>query len=143
MDDELRRKSEAHLDAIFGEGQGRKHTDFLEHLASPALRETLHRYHAMEADTSVLSVEENYLLGMCVLCAVRSYGPAAMFAKTLLHMGVPRAKLDEAMARLSMWVGGVPAAEAAGHIQRAIREYEKDGKASLSAWFPEPGAPKR
>jgi hypothetical protein len=35
-----------------------------------------------------------------------------------------------------MWVGGITAAEAAAHIQKAIGEYERCGLASLDAWFP-------
>jgi hypothetical protein len=140
MKDDLHERSERYLDGIFGAGAGRKHAAFVDRLQSPALRETLHAYHAMEADTRWLSVEENYLLGMTVLCAQRAYAPASMFAKTLVHLGVPREKILEAIARLTMWVGGLAAAEAAAHIQKALREYEKDGQASLAAWFPEEGA---
>jgi alkylhydroperoxidase/carboxymuconolactone decarboxylase family protein YurZ len=96
----------------------------------------LHSYHVLEADTRHLSVEDNYLLGMVVLCALRNYGPAGMFAKTLVHLGVPRDRLLEATARLAMWVGAIAAAEAAAHIQKAIREYEQHGLAALAAWFP-------
>ena len=78
---------------------------------------------------------------MVVLCAQRAFGPAAMFAKTLLHLGVAREKLLEAIARLAMWVGGIAAAEAAAHIQKAIGEYEQRGLASLDAWFPPASAP--
>ncbi len=136
MNDELLRRSEAYLDGLFGPGAGGRHTRFLEHLDDEALREALHRCHVMEADVSVLSVEENYLLGLCVLAALRSYGPAAMFAKTLAHLGVPRAKILAAVSRLSMWVGPIQAAEAAAEIQRAIREFERHGLDSLKAWFP-------
>jgi hypothetical protein len=136
-EDSLHARSERYLDGLFGAGAGKRHAAFVDRLASPALRETLHSYHVMEADTRWLSLEENYLLGMTVLCAQRAYAPAAMFAKTLLHMGVAREKINEAVARLTMWVGGIPAAEAAAHMQKAIREYEKDGFASLAAWFPE------
>ncbi len=135
-DDSLHERSERYLDGLFGAGAGRRHAAFVDRLASPALRETLHTYHVLEADTRWLSVEENYLLGMVVLCAQRAYAPAAMFAKTLMHLGVAREKITEATARLTMWVGGIPAAEAAAHVQKAIREYEKDGFASLAAWFP-------
>src|SRR5262245_39742912 len=138
MEDELVRRSEAYVDTLFGAGTGQRHTQFLEHLENQALRETLHRYHLLEADTTHLSVEENYLIGMAVLCATRSYSTAAMFAKTLLHLGVTKEKLLEAVARLSMWIGGVPAAEAAAHIQRAIRDYEQRGRDSLEVWFPAP-----
>jgi hypothetical protein len=138
MDEELIRRSEEYLDRLFGPGAGHKHTQFLEHLDNQALQETLHRYHVLEADTTDLSVEENYLLGMCVLCATKSYSTAGMFARTLLHIGVKKEKLLAAVARLSMWVGGIPAAEAAAHIQRAIRDYEQRGLDSLDAWFPAP-----
>jgi hypothetical protein len=134
--DPLRRRSERYLDDLFGAGSGARHSAFLDRLDHPALRDMLHGYHVLESDTRHLSVTENYLLGMTVLCAQRSWGPAAMFAKTLLHLGVPRAKLLEAIARLAMWVGGITAAEAAAHIQKAIGEYERHGLASLDAWFP-------
>jgi hypothetical protein len=135
-DDQLIQRSEAYLDGLFGPGAGRRHTQFLEHLESAALRETMHRYHLIEADTTHLSVEENYLLGMCVLCATKSYSTAGMFAKTLLHLGVRKEKILAAITRLSMWIGGIPAAEAAAHMQRAIHDYEQHGLASLEAWFP-------
>jgi len=136
-------QSERYLDSLFGPGAGARHSAFLAHLAHPALRDTLHGYHVLEADTRHLSVAENYLLGMVVLCALRSYGPAAMFAKTLIHLGVPREKVIEATARLAMWVGGIAAAEAAGHIQKAIRDYEQRGLAALEAWFPPAAEPPR
>jgi hypothetical protein len=131
----------AYVDGIFGAGAGEKHVRFLERIENDTLREMVHRYHALEADTEQLSLTENYLIGMCVLCAGKSYGTAAMFAKTLLHLGTPKAKILEATARLSMWIGGLPAAEASFVIQKAIREYERDGIGSLGAWFPdgEPG----
>ena len=132
----LHAASERFLDGLFGEGRGRRHTRYLEFIANESLRDQLHRYHAMEGDATHLSVEENYLLGMCVLCATRSFGPAAMFAKTLMHLGTKRERILAAVARLSMWTGGIPAAEATGYIERAIREYEKLGIASLDAWFP-------
>ena len=128
--------SERYLDDLFGPGAGARHTAFIDRLEHPALRAALHGYHVLESDTRYLSVAENYLLGMTVLCAQRNYGPAAMFAKTLIHLGVPRAKLIEATARLAMWVGAIAAAEAAAHIQKAIGEYEQRGLASLEAWFP-------
>lgn len=130
------KRSEAYLDQIFGAGAGQRHSAFVDRLAHPVLRDTLHGYHVLESDTRYLSIAENYLLGMTVLCAQRNFGPAAMFAKTLMHLGEPREKILEAIARLSMWVGGIAAAEAAAHIQKAIREYEKQGVASLEAWFP-------
>ena len=137
MPDDLHRRSERYLDELFGPGAGARHTAFLARLEPPALRDTLHGYHVLESDTRYLSIAENYLLGMTVLCAQRAWGPAAMFAKTLLHLGEPRGKLLEAIARLAMWVGGIAAAEAAGHIQKAIADYEQRGAASLEAWFPE------
>lgn len=133
---DLHRRSERYLDDVFGAGAGARHAAFIERLAHPALRDTLHGYHVLESDTDHLSIAENYLLGMVVLCAQRCYGPAKMFAKTLLHLGVARTKLIEATARLSMWVGGIIAAEAAAHIQSAISDYEARGFASLEAWFP-------
>ena len=129
-----------YVDEIFGPGTGEKHLKFLERIESPALREQILRFHVMEADTSSISREENYLIGMCVLCASKNYATAGMFAKTLLHLGVKREKLLEAVARLSMWVGGLPTVEASFAIQKAIAEYEKDGLASLGVWFPESGA---
>jgi hypothetical protein len=144
-DDETRRRSEAYLDSLFGEGAGRRHTSFLERLPSRSLEDALHRYHLLEADEAHLSAADNYLIGMCVLCATRAYGPAAMFAKTLLHLGVPRERILAAVGRLEMWIGGVPAAEAAGHVGKALREYEEHGLASMSAWFPpakDGGAPR-
>ncbi len=137
LDDTLRKKSESYLDTIFDEGAGAKHSALLEKFASPSLRETLHGYHVMESNTEHVSIEENYLIGMCVLCASKNFTSAAMFAKTLCHLGVPSEKLFEAISRMSMWIGGVPAAEALGHIQKAVRHYERDGQASMAAWFPE------
>jgi alkylhydroperoxidase/carboxymuconolactone decarboxylase family protein YurZ len=135
-DDDLRQRSERYIDELLGPGAGARHSAFIDRLDHPVLRDTLHRYHVLESDTSHLSVAENYLLGMTVLCAQRNFGPAAMFAKTLLHLGAPPAKLLEAIARLAMWVGGITAAEAAAHIQKAIAEYDRHGVASLEAWFP-------
>lgn len=137
MDNKRRSESEAYLDGIFGEGSGRKHSALLEKFASPSMRETLHGYHLVEAETNHVSVQENYLIGMCVLCASKNYTSAAMFAKTLCHLGVSREKIFESISRLSMWIGGVPAAEALGHIQKAVQHYERDGQASMAAWFPE------
>jgi len=128
----------AYLDGIFGPGAGQKHLRFLNRLDHAALRDVLHGYHALESDEADLSIAENYLLGVAVLCATKSYGTAGMFAKTLLHLGVPRAKILAAVTRLSMWVGGLHAVEAALHVQKAIAEYEAKGQASLEAWFPEP-----
>lgn len=130
--------SERYLDSVFGPGFGGRHSAFLARIENPSLRGELHRYHLREADESQLTIEENYLLGMCVLCATRSYGPAAMFAKTLRHRGVGREKILEAVARLSMWVGGIAAAEATAHIQQALKHYDAEGLASLDAWFPTP-----
>ena len=60
-----------------------------------------------------------------------------LFAKTLLHLGVSPEKLLESVARLAMWVGGLPAADASFAIQKAIREYQQEGLGSLAVWFPE------
>jgi hypothetical protein len=134
--DELKERSERYLDAIFGPGAGARHSQFLDRIENEALREEIHRYHVMQSDTSLLSLEEHYLLGMCVLCATRSYATAQMFAKTLRHLGVGRDKILEALARLTMWVGGIPAAEATAQMRRALDEYDRDGQASMAAWFP-------
>ena len=130
-------QTESYVEAIFGAGTGEAHVRFLERIQNPALREMIHRYHALEADTSQLSLQENYLIGMCVLCAQRDYQTAALFAKTLLHLGVPKEKLLEASARLAMWIGGLPAVDASFTVQKAVREYEREGLGSLSLWFPE------
>jgi hypothetical protein len=130
------RDTEAYVESIFGAGTGEAHVRFLDRIQNEALREMIHRYHTLEADTSQLSLQENYLIGMCVLCSQRDYTTAALFAKTLLHLGVPREKLLEATARLSMWIGGLPAVDASFAIQKAIREYEKEGLGSLGVWFP-------
>jgi hypothetical protein len=136
-DPDFIRASKNYLDAVFGEGAGEKHERFLDRVENDALREAIHRYHAFEADAAHLSIEENYLIGMCVLFAGRSYATAAMFAKTLLYLGAPKEKILEAVARLSMWIGGLPAVEATFAAQKAIREYEEKGFESLGAWFPE------
>lgn len=136
-DPELLARSQRYLDELFGPGAGEKHTRFLRSIDNDALRAELHRYHVIESRQQELSVEENYLIGLCVLCAVRSYGPAGMFAKTLLHRGVRKEKILEAVARLAMWIGGIPAAEAAAHVQKAIADFEARGVASLAAWFPD------
>lgn len=130
------RDTEAYVESIFGEGTGEAHVRFLDRIQNQALREMIHRYHALEANTSELSLQENYLLGMCVLCSQRDYQAAALFAKTLLHLGVRKEKLLEASARLAMWIGGLPAADASFAIQKAIREYEREGLGSLDVWFP-------
>jgi hypothetical protein len=134
--DELKQRSERYLDQLFGPGAGARHSRFLERIENPTLRDEIHRYHVVQSDTSQLTLAEHYLIGTCVLCAARSFGTAQMFAKTLRHLGVPREKIMEAIARLSMWIGGIPAAEASAHIGRALDEYDRDGDASLAAWFP-------
>jgi alkylhydroperoxidase/carboxymuconolactone decarboxylase family protein YurZ len=131
----------AYVDGIFGEGAGEKHLRFLERIEPPALREQILRYHALEADTRHLSLEENYLVGLAVLAALGRHDTAAMFAKTLLHLGAPKQKLLATVARLSMWIGGLPAVEAAFRVQRAIAEYERDGLGSLAVWLPEGDKP--
>jgi len=128
--------TERYVDSIFGPGTGEAHVRFLDRIQNEALREMIHRYHVLEADTSQLSLQENYLIGMCVLCSQRDYVAAGLFAKTLLHLGVPKEKLLEATARLAMWIGGLPAVDASFAIQKAIREYEKEGLGSLGVWFP-------
>ena len=130
-------QTEAYVDAIFGPGNGKKHLRFLERIEHAGLREQILRYHALEADTSQLSLEENYLIGLAVLAALGRHDTAAMFAKTLLHLGTPKAKLLDTVARLTMWIGGLPAVEAAFRVQRAIAEYERDGLGSLAVWLPE------
>lgn len=132
-------QTEAYVDGLFGAGAGKKHLRFLERIEHPGLREQILRYHALEADTRSLSLEENYLIGLAVLAALGRHDTAAMFAKTLLHLGTPKAKLLETIARLTMWIGGLPAAEAAFRVQRAIAEYERDGLGSLAVWLPEGG----
>src|SRR6478736_217071 len=97
--------TERYVDAIFGPGTGRRHLRFLERIEPAGLREMILRYHALEGDTRHLSLEENYLLGLAVLAALGRYDTAAMFAKTLLHLGTRKEKLLEAIARLSMWIG--------------------------------------
>jgi len=136
---ELEQVTEDYVDGIFGEGSGRKHIRFLNRIQNAGLRDMIHGYHALEGDTTELSLEENYLIGMCVLCAGQRYATAAMFAKTLLHLGVRPEKLLEAVGRLAMWIGGLPAVEATFAIQKAIREYQEHGVGSLAAWFPEEG----
>ena len=86
---------------------------------------------------------EGYPLGMCVLLAVGQRGTAAMFAKVLRHMGTPREKILESVARMSMWVGGLAATESTFVIQKALQEYDERGRDSLATWFPQPeGTPK-
>jgi len=136
MSDDLNDATKCYVERIFGPGTGDSHVRFLDRIENAALREMIHRYHSFEADTSQLSLEENYLIGLCVLCAQGRDATAAMFAKTLLALGVSKLKILEAVARLSMWIGGLPAVEASFLIQKAIREYEADPKAAVRAWFP-------
>lgn len=136
LDDESVQQTIAFVDRIFGEGTGERHVKFLNRLENDALREAIHRFHRIEGDTTWLSLEENYLLGVCVLCATKNYETAALFAKTLRHLGCPKEKILEAVGRLSMWIGGLPAADASFVIQRALREYEQKGVESLAVWFP-------
>jgi hypothetical protein len=125
-----------YVDGLFGPGAGERHVAFLDQIQNDALREAVHRCHEIESATARISLEENYLLGMCVLAALRSYATAAMFAKVLRHLGTPREKIQEALGRLSMWIGPLPAAEASLVVQRAIDHYESEGFGSLGAWFP-------
>jgi hypothetical protein len=138
-EDEKERETRRYLDGLFGAGAGERHCQFLRGIEDAPLRDVIHGYHALEGDTTQLTLAENYLLGMAVLCATGSYGTAAMFAKTLMHLAVPRAKILAAVGRLAMWVGGLRAVEASQHVQRAIRDYETRGLASMEAWFPAPG----
>jgi len=87
MTSDLHQRSERYLDELFGPGAGARHSAFLDRIEHPALRDALHGYHVLESDTRHLSIADNYLLGMTVLCAQRAWVPAAMFAKTLLHLG--------------------------------------------------------
>jgi hypothetical protein len=132
-----RARSEAYLDDLFGPGQGRRHASLIDRYDSPTIRDALHTCHLIEADTRCVSSEENYLVGMAVLLAVRSYGPAAMFAKALRRLGVPREKILETAARLSMWIGTIPAAEAVGVTQKAVDDWDRRGEASMESWFPQ------
>jgi hypothetical protein len=136
MDQQVVLRTIEYVDRIFGPGMGARHVRFLDRLENPALRDMIHRYHTVESDTRWLSLEDNYLIGMCVLCAVDQLETASMFAKTLLHLGVPKQRLLEAAGRLSMWVGGLPAVRSSFAIQKATRDYEQNGLASLSVWFP-------
>ncbi len=136
----LVKQSQAALDRLFGPGAGRRHTAFLDGLPHAELRTALHRAHLWAAQDEHLSPQEHYLLGMTVLYAQRAYGPAAMFARTLLHLQVDPATVYEAVARLALWIGPVQAAEAAGHLQKAVTGYQDHGLASLEAWLPGIGA---
>jgi hypothetical protein len=138
-DDPVMKTTLRYVDRLFGEGMGERHAAFLDKLKSEPLRDMIHRYHGLEENTAHLSLEENYLLGMCVLFATGREATASMFAKVLLHLGAPKEKLLEAVARMAMWIGGLPAAEVAFQLQRAIREYEADGLGSLAPWFPARG----
>jgi hypothetical protein len=137
IDPELLRRSEAFVDGLFGAGAGARHSRFLDGIEDEALRAEIHGYHVVQADTSLIAIEEHYLLATCVLCATRAYGSAGMFAKTLRHLGVPRAKIMAAVGRLAMWVGGIAAAEAAAHVKKAVDEYDRLGAASMAGWFPD------
>lgn len=136
LDPSLLAASEAYLDRLFGLGAGAAHSRFLSRLGAPAIAEALHRAHAQQADEAALSVREHYLVGLGVLCATRAFGTAAMFAKTLRHLGVEQRAILEVVARLGTFAGPVVAAEAAQHVGRAIDEYEREGLASMRAWFP-------
>jgi hypothetical protein len=132
MDRNTLKTTEQYVDRVIGEGLGRRHVRFLDRIENATLRSIIHGYHAVEADESNLSVDENYLIGMCVLFATKDHGTATMFAKVLVHRGVKKERILEAVARLSMWIGGVAATEAAFLAQKAIREYERDGLASMA-----------
>ncbi len=130
-----------YVDELLGSGMGSRHVRFLERIENPGLREHVHRFHAVEADTRLLSVEENYLIGVCVLCSRGQLATAAMFAKLLRRLGTPPERILEAVARLAIWSGGLSAVDASFAIQKALREYDKDPEAALLPWFPEDPAP--
>ena len=44
--------TERYVDSIFGPGTGEAHVRFLDRIQNEALREMIHRYHVLEADTS-------------------------------------------------------------------------------------------
>jgi hypothetical protein len=131
------KSTELYVDRIFGQGMGKRHLRFLEKIANAALREQILRYHAIEADSRFVTIEENYLIGVCVLCAQGHHATAAMFTKVLRHLGTSADRILEAVGRTSMWVGGLPAVEASFAIQSALREYERDPLGSLAPWFPD------
>lgn len=131
------RSTEQYVDRIFGSGMGKRHVRFLEKISNAALREQILRFHAIEGDTQLVTIEENYLIGVCVLCACGHYGTAAMFTKVLRHLGTSSERILEAVGRISMWAGGLPAVEASFAIQNALREYERDPAGSLAQWFPD------
>ncbi len=133
---DLLSESEAYLDGLFGAGAGHRHTTYLDALPHSELREQLHRAHAWAARDEHLSVPEHYLIGMSVLYALRAYGPAGMFARTLLLLDVSEPTVIEAVARLAIWIGPVQAGEAAGHLTRAIADYHARGLGSMDAWLP-------
>ena len=137
---DLVEQSQAALDRLFGPGAGQRHTAFLDGLPHAELRAELHRAHVWAASGEYLSPREHYLIGMAVLYAQRAYGPAGMFARTLLHLQTDPEAVVEAVARLALWVGPVQAAEAAGHLAKAVAAYQQHGLASLEAWLPGIGA---
>ncbi len=129
--------TERYVDRIFGQGMGKRHLRFLQRIKNTALREQILRFHAIEADSRLVTIEENYLIGVCVLCALGHYATAAMFTKVLRHLGTSAERILEAVGRISMWAGGLPAVEASFAIQNALREYDRDPVGSLAQWFPE------
>lgn len=133
--------TERYVDSLFGSGMGKRHLRFLEKIENPALREQILRYHAIEADSRLISVEENYLLAVCVLSALGHVTTAAMFAKLLLHLGTSRDRILEAVGRTAMWVGGLPAVETSLLIQKALNDYERDPVGAIALWFPEGHGP--
>jgi hypothetical protein len=132
----LAEQSQAALDRLLGPGAGKRHTAFLDELPHPELAAALHRAHLWAVRDEHLSPQEHYLIGMTVLYAQRAYGPAGMFARTLLHLKTDSATVVEAVARLALWIGPVQAAEAAGHLMKAVTDYQDHGLASLEAWLP-------
>ena len=129
-------RTERYIDSLFGPGMGKRHVRFLERIDNPALREMIHRFHAIEEDTSQLSHEENYLIAVCVLCAQGQLATAAMFAKLLRHLGTSSERILEAVARVAMWAGALGTVEASFAIQKAMRDYDGGPEQSLAIWFP-------
>ncbi len=129
--------TEHYVDALFGPGMGKRHLRFLERIRDPALRELILRFHTVEADTRHISIEENYLLGVCVLVAQGHLRTAAMFAKVLRRIGTSSERILAAVGRVAMWAGGLPVTEASLVIQKALAEYDEDPVGALASWFPE------
>lgn len=132
--------TERYVDELLGPGMGKRHLIFLGRIRDPSLRELVLRFHAVEADTAHVTVEENYLIGVCVLVAQGQLRTAAMFAKLLRRIGTSSERILAAVARVAMWAGGLPVTEASLVIQKALSEYDEDPERALAPWFPEPPA---